>query len=195
MFCLSVLFNFENLSQYRSYFDNPLPSLWNIGGWDYLLPSGPILSSLLCLPPPQFRLAVISSKVTVLCQVVLGLPRFLFPGGAYLKATLGMWSPSFLRTWLKHCSRRCLISSAPLTVCFCTSPHWRSFLSKRCNISSEGALIFLHVTLNHSPAFWAVQQKWFTVRSWLFGAVLLWTPHGLKACHWYTSWNAALFRL
>lgn len=60
-----------------------------------------------CCASLQVRLAVFSSEVTVLCQVVFGLPCFLFPGGVHLKATLGMWSWSTLRTCPSHWSRRC----------------------------------------------------------------------------------------
>ena len=51
-----------------------------------------------------------NSCVTVLRQVVLGLPGFLLPGGVHLKATFVMWSCSILRTCPSHLRRLCVIS-------------------------------------------------------------------------------------
>ena len=70
-----------------------------------------ILSCAACCASPHVRFAIFSSEVTVLRQVVFGLPCFLFPGGVHLKATLGMLFWSIRRTCPSHLSRLCLISS------------------------------------------------------------------------------------
>ena len=48
---------------------------------------------------PHERPVSLSSATTVLRQVVLGLPGFLFPGGVHLSAVLGMRPCFILRTW------------------------------------------------------------------------------------------------
>lgn len=122
-----------------------------------------------CCASLQVRLAVFSSEVTVLCQVVFGLPCFLFPGGVHLKATLGMWSWSTLRTCPSHWSRRCFsFQHYVATVCVFIQVLMGSSQPNRCNMSSGDNHCgmhwsFSHVTLNHSPAFWAVQQNWFNI--------------------------------
>ena len=55
-----------------------------------------------------------STLITVLRQVVFGLPRFLLPGGVHLRATFGIRSWSILSTCPSHRMRRRLISSTTL---------------------------------------------------------------------------------
>ena len=63
-----------------------------------------------CWASPHDRFIGSSSCVTVLRQVVLGLPGFLLPGGVHLKATFVMWSCSILNTCPSHLRRLCVIS-------------------------------------------------------------------------------------
>ena len=59
---------------------------------------------------PHERLMSTSSFVTVLRQVVLGRPRFLFPVGVHLMAVFGVRWFSMRRTWPTHLRRRLFIS-------------------------------------------------------------------------------------
>ena len=63
-----------------------------------------------CWASSHDRFICFSSCVTVLRQVVFGLPGFLLPGGVHLKATFEMRSGSILNTCPSHLRRLCVIS-------------------------------------------------------------------------------------
>ncbi len=69
-----------------------------------------IRSLAACWASPHDRFICSSSCVTVLRQVVLGLPGFLLPGGVHLKAIFVMRSCSILNTCPSHLRRLCVIS-------------------------------------------------------------------------------------
>lgn len=69
-----------------------------------------IRSLAACWASPHDRFMCSSSCVTVLRQVVLGLPGFLLPGGVHLRVTLVMLSCSILNTCPSHLRRLCVMS-------------------------------------------------------------------------------------
>lgn len=69
------------------------------------------LALLLALVSYYTRLRYFSSPSTVLCQVVLGLPCGLFPGGFCLRAASVMQHPSILKTCPSHLILLCFILS------------------------------------------------------------------------------------
>ncbi len=69
-----------------------------------------IRSLAACWASPHDRFICSSSCVTVLRQVVLGLPGFLLPGGVHLKAIFVMRSCSIFSTCPSHLRRLCVIS-------------------------------------------------------------------------------------
>lgn len=69
-----------------------------------------IRSLAACWASPHDRFICSSSCVTVLRQVVLGLPGFLLPGGVHLRATFVMLSCSILNTCPSHLKRLHVIS-------------------------------------------------------------------------------------
>ena len=104
---------------------------------------------------------------TVLRQVVFGLPRFLFPGGAHLKATLGMRSWSILRTCPSHWSHQCLISTTTLQqFVFLYRPSLEIFSGQKMQHIFQrhplwNALIFFDVIFNNSPVGSWFFRPWF----------------------------------
>ena len=63
---------------------------------------------------PQDSPISFSSAITDCRHVIFGRPRFLFPGGVHLSATLGMLSWGIRRTCPSHLSRLRLISRTAL---------------------------------------------------------------------------------
>ena len=66
---------------------------------------------------PHERPVSLSSATTVLCQVVLGLPDFLFPGDVHLSAVLRMRPHSIVTTWPSHQSALLYLQDNAATVC------------------------------------------------------------------------------
>lgn len=69
-----------------------------------------IRSLAACCASPHDSFICSSSCVTVLRQVVLGLPGFLLPGGVHFKATFMMRSCSILSTCPSYLRHLCVIS-------------------------------------------------------------------------------------
>lgn len=70
-----------------------------------------ILFLVVCCASPPDGFIVVSSSVTVLHKVVLGLLGFVFPGGVHLNATLWLLFCSILSTQPSYLKCMCVISS------------------------------------------------------------------------------------
>lgn len=123
------------------------------------------LSCAACCASPNVRFAVFSSKVTVFCQVVFGLPCFLFPGGFSFQRYFGnavlvhsedMSEPSgpSVFNFQHHIAAICLLVQV-----FTGDLFWPEDATYLPEISIVKCTDLSHVTLNHSPAFQAIQQN------------------------------------
>ena len=99
-----------------------------------------------------------SSAITICCHVILGQPRFLFPGGVHLSATLGMLSLGILRMCPSHLGHQCLISrTALLQPNLLIEFHvgnfiWPEYSADLSLTSIVEHIDLCHVPFNHSPA-------------------------------------------
>ncbi len=92
---------------HQTYLLTPLRPLWDIRlQWALSIAFGP-WQHVGSLPMTD---SAVPALVTVLRQVVLGLPGFLLPGGVHLKVIFVMRSCSILNTCPSHLRRLCVIS-------------------------------------------------------------------------------------
>ena len=86
------------------------------------------------------------NSFSYILHVVLGLPRFFFPGGVHLKATLSIRTCGIRRTWSNYLSRRFLTSRSMLAhLVSCTGRRERFCFPNRCCNSSVSSCYEKHL--------------------------------------------------
>lgn len=119
-------------------------------------------------------------KYSICFQVVVGLSCFLFPGGDHQWPTLGRYW-SIWRTRPSHqipsTTFRAIFLLVQVLVGNLFWPKHETYLT-------------LHLfPLTHSPAFWALQQDWFSIAFFTVVAVLLGFLDALRTCECAVFWH------